>query len=316
MRSRTLSALVSSVLGVTALAGGYAVINCVRHDREHADITGSVRRSAAGSFVRLADGFTHYEIAGPENARTVVLVHGFSVPYFLWDHTFDPLVKAGFRVLRYDLYGRGLSDRPRIGYDADLYDRQLSDLLDALGIRAPVEIVGASMGGEIVVTFAARHPERVRTITLFDPTYVTGEPMPWEVRLPVVGEYIACVAFVPSLPARQRDDFVHPERYPGYFAKYEEQMRYRGFQRAILSTVRDFFSRDARPDFRRVGASGKPVLLVWGEQDRDAPFETSKAVIGDIPQAEFHALEGEAHVAFYESPEIVNPMVARFLNRN
>lgn len=37
-------------------------------------------------------------------------MHGFSVPYYIWEPTFAALVQAGLRVLRYDLYGRGYSD--------------------------------------------------------------------------------------------------------------------------------------------------------------------------------------------------------------
>jgi pimeloyl-ACP methyl ester carboxylesterase len=54
-----------------------------------------------------------------------VLIPGFSVPYVIWDPTFEDLVEKGFRVLRYDLFGRGYSDRPDAIYDLELFDRQL-----------------------------------------------------------------------------------------------------------------------------------------------------------------------------------------------
>ena len=80
-------------------------------DRESETLTDAVRSQVSGSFLRLADGVVHYELAGPPptvlDARTVVLIHGFSVPYYIWDPTFEALAQAGFRVLRYDLYGRG-----------------------------------------------------------------------------------------------------------------------------------------------------------------------------------------------------------------
>jgi pimeloyl-ACP methyl ester carboxylesterase len=309
------------IVGVVVLASAasmclYLAVTCAQHNVEHEELTDAVQQNASGSFVLLSDGFTHYELAGPENGRTVVLIHGFSVPYYLWDQTFEPMVKAGFRVLRYDLYGRGLSDRPHVHYNADLYDRQLSDLIAALHLQTPVDVVGASMGGPVAVTFAVRHPEKVRALALFDPGHFTGEPMPWQISTPIVGEYTACVRLVPSLPDGQKADFIHPERYPDYFAKYAEQMRYKGFRRALLSTIRDYFITDVRPDFRRVGASHKPVMLVWGQLDKDVPFEVSKEVLAEIPQAEFHPLADAAHVGFYESPEVVNPMLIEFLNRN
>src|SRR5512138_2288913 len=100
------------------------------------------RQEASGSFIELSDGFTHYELSNPEFEQTVVLAHGFSVPYFIYDPTFEFLPRAGFRVLRYDLYGRGLSDRPETRYNIDLFVRQLSDLLDALHYIRPVSLVG------------------------------------------------------------------------------------------------------------------------------------------------------------------------------
>ena len=69
------------------------------------------RKEASGSFVQLTSGVTHYELSNPEVNETVVLVHGFSVPYFIYDPTFAFLTQAGLRVLRYDLFGRGFSDR-------------------------------------------------------------------------------------------------------------------------------------------------------------------------------------------------------------
>jgi pimeloyl-ACP methyl ester carboxylesterase len=108
---------------------------------------------------------------------------------------------------------------------------------------------------------------------------------------------------------------VHPERYPDYFAKYSTQMHYKGFRNAILSTIRQFLSQDNAAAFAQVGKSGKPMLLIWGRADQDVPFALSDEVRKAIPQAEFHAIDDAAHVPFYEHPEIVNPMLIKFLKR-
>ena len=65
------------------------------------------------------------------SASVVVLAAGFSVPYYIWDPTFKALTGAGFRVLRYDYYGRGYSDRPAIPFTDEMYVGQLHQLLDA-----------------------------------------------------------------------------------------------------------------------------------------------------------------------------------------
>src|SRR5512133_3196950 len=124
------------------------------------------RQEAGGSFIQLSDGFTHYELSNPAAEHTVVLAHGFSAPYFIYNPTFEFLTQAGFRVLRYNLFGRGFSDRPDTHYSLDLFVRQLSDLLAALRCTRPVSLVGLSTGGPITATFTARFPERVDKLVL------------------------------------------------------------------------------------------------------------------------------------------------------
>src|SRR5262249_28014279 len=159
---------------------------------ERAVLDDTVRAQASGSFVRLADGYTHYELAGPARGPVVLLVHGLSVPYYLWDDTVGPLHTAGLRTLRLDLYGRGLSDRPEAVHNLDLYDRQLVGLLDALNLKEPVHLVGISMGGAIAVNFAVRHPERLAKLGLIAPfgfPQETGASAAL-VRTPLLGEWM------------------------------------------------------------------------------------------------------------------------------
>jgi len=288
----------------------------LHYDTETENISDAVRQKAGGSFVRLPDGMVHYELGGPADSRTVVLVHGFSVPYYIWDPTFDALTKAGFRVLRYDLYGRGFSDRPDVRYDADLYDRQLLGLISSLGILGPVDLAGLSMGGPIVATFASRHPERVRALVFVDPAYQSGTAqLPLELQSPRIADYFMTVLTMPSLAESQLGDFYRPERFPDWPAKYRVQMRYKGFRRALLSTMRDFNSRDVRGDYARAGLGRRPVLLIWGEADKTVSPEVSAEIMKAIPQAELHIVKEAAHLPQYERPDVVNPLLIAFLSR-
>lgn len=88
------------------------------------ELNETTRAELDGDFIEVTDGVTHYELRGNNNARTIVLVHGNAAPYFSWDHNFDALVNVGFRVLRYDVFGHGFSDKRRMAkYNKDLYDR-------------------------------------------------------------------------------------------------------------------------------------------------------------------------------------------------
>ena len=67
----------------------------------------------------------YIEECGSPDGIPVVLIHGFSVPYFIWDPTFRALAEGGMNPVRYDLYGRGYSDRPKAKYNVGLFVEQL-----------------------------------------------------------------------------------------------------------------------------------------------------------------------------------------------
>jgi pimeloyl-ACP methyl ester carboxylesterase len=268
------------------------------------------RRDAPGDFVPLAHGDVHYQIAGPESGVPVVLVHGFSVPSYVWEPLDERLAGAGFRVIRFDLYGRGWSARPDVRYDRDLFADQLRELLDALQVRR-AHVIGLSMGGAVVARFAAAHPSRVDRIGLIAPVTVARDisPLQW----PVIGEWLTRVRVLPALADGQLSDFVHPERHAGWAERFRPQMAYDGFGHAILSTLRHTISRDSLADFGALAAQGKDVMLVWGRQDSVLPFEQSGQVRAAIPQALFLPVDESGHLPHIEQTEIVAPAIITFL---
>lgn len=271
----------------------------------------AARAAVPGAHVELGEGLVHYEQAGPADGSPVLLVHGFSVPSYIYDPTFAALAAAGHRVTRFDLYGRGTSDRPRGAYDMARFTRQVDELLDALAIEAPVDLVGLSMGGAITAAYAAEHPARVRRLVLIDPMASAREIGP--LRWPLLGDYLFRVAVLPDMAAGQAGDFVHPERFPDWSERYRPQMRHFGFGRAILSTLREVATRDPLPAYRALGAQQLPVLLVWGEQDQTVPYALSGAVREALGAHQFLAVADAGHLPHLERPEIVAPALLQFL---
>jgi pimeloyl-ACP methyl ester carboxylesterase len=285
-------------------------------DGEREVLDASARKNLSGGFIELSQGVTHYELAGPEDGRQVVLVHGYSVPYFLWDPTFKTLTEAGFRVLRYDMYGRGFSDRPNTDNNPDLFDRQLVELLDALGIKGPVDLAGISMGGAVSTVFAERRPERVRKLILIAPFGFPQELgfLANLIKTPLLGEYMMAVAGDKVMKGRLADNFNGvPEGYERFKAGYEEQMKYKGYKKALLSSMRHFMSLDFTPSFEAVGRHGLPVLLIWGRQDGVVPFEYNEKVGQAVGNLEFVPVDGAGHQPQWESPEAVNRAILDFL---
>lgn len=269
------------------------------------------------SFVELSDGVTHYRVRGPAEGPAVVLVHGLTSPDFIWEDQIGALAGVGFRVISYDLYGRGLSDRPAVDYDGTLFVRQLDELIEQLGRSGPVHLVGLSMGGAVSALYAARHPGRVDRLTLMAPGGLR-EGVPWVLRLltaPIVGECLFAAAAkqlllkvsVPHMTTRS-------DRVDELRTVYREQFRYRGYVRALLSTLRHGPLIGLREVFRRAGRD-RVVLALWGEEDRIVPPEHAGRLREAIPQLELTRVPGAGHTVNFDRPARVNDRLIRFLRK-
>lgn len=282
---------------------------------EYLDLTDTERSRLGGQYVRLSEGITHYEMSGPDDAPTVILVHGFSVPSFIWDPTFQALTEAGFRVLRYDLFGRGFSDRPRGRYDLRRFVRQLRELIEALSLPQ-VALIGLSMGGPIVAGFTAEHPKWVRRLVLIDVAGARPLRLPWHLRLgliPGVGEIALALSGGERLVHGAASDFFDPQWVKTFQERYRIQMRYRGFLRALLSTLRSGMLGNFSHLYRQIGTLTLPTLIVWGRQDTTIPYAHALELQRLIPQARLVTIEECGHIPHYEKPAMVNPILIEFL---
>lgn len=275
------------------------------------------RRNAPGSFVNLPSGATHYEEGCNPNGQPIVLVHGFSVPYFIFDPTFEFLCQQGFRVLRYDLLGRGFSDRPNVRYNAELFVNQLKELLNALKYK-DIVLVGLSMGGAITAAFIAAHPQYVSKHILIDPAGakpISLSPLLKVVRLPGFGELLLGLFGTGSMVRSVAADMFTPELVEQFQKRYRIQMQYHGFKRAILSTMRNGMLDSFLETYTQVGALNKPTLLFWGKQDNTVPFAHSDIIRAAIPHAQFHAFDNCGHIPHYERPSEFNRILLEFLRK-
>jgi len=288
----------------------------VHADPEHIELNETTRARLPGRFAKLTDGYTHYELAGPADGRVVVLAAGFSVPYYIWDPTFTALTTAGLRVLRYDYYGRGYSDRPRIPFTDEMYVRQLDELLGAADITGPVDLTGISFGGSLITSFADKYPDRVRSLIYVDPSIRKPYQLRLVEHLSPVWNYLTAVTEQRYWAEGQFFDFLHPEQFPDWAERYRDQMQYRGFRRARLSEFVSNSTVDQSEQLERVGEHSRPVLVIWGKQDYTVPFEDSEWFMKALPGGRLVPIEESGHLPQWEQPEIMHREMIGFLKEN
>ncbi|WP_290246492.1 alpha/beta fold hydrolase [Mucilaginibacter myungsuensis] len=275
-------------------------------NKEKIELTADERLKAPGKFIKLKAGYTHYELAGPDTGKVIVLLHGFSTPYFVWDGTFQHLAKHGYRVLRYDMYGRGFSDRPDSIYHRDLYFSQLTELLSLLHLKTPVDIAGVAFGGMLAANFTAQHPELVNKVILIDPAF--DSPPPEEPEL--MARYYE-VTHPTERSESQMHDFKYPTLHTDWVSRYRVQMQYKGFRHALVSTLYNY-PFNGRDIYAQLNTRHKPVLLIWGRDDKTVPYNYADSV-KNVLNASFFPVDDAGHLPYLEQADIVNERILEFL---
>ena len=284
-----------------AIFGPYVAL-----DRETRSLDAEARKVLGGSYLALPEGVVHYELSGSADGPLVVLIHGGTIPFFVWDPQMAALRGAGFRVLRYDQFGRGYSDRPDVDYDRALYQKQLEDLLAALHIKGPVNLVGVSFGGAVAATFAKAHPERVSNLVLIAPVvdYAEGKALFSLAKVPLLSEWYARVFSVPATVERANGFFRESGADPSYAQRFEEQTRFKGYEQALLSMSRT----DALTSYRDTYAAlwNQAGLLIWGSDDQEIPAEHMKFLQESLGKAAWLEIPGAGHGITIQQQEEIN----------
>ncbi|MGF1748263.1 MULTISPECIES: alpha/beta fold hydrolase [Vibrio] len=272
------------------------------------------RAEAPGQFVELTHGAVHYELTGNPDGPLVVLVHGFSAPSYMWDKNVPALVASGYRVLRFDLYGRGYSARPSIKYDTPLFVEQIQSLTSKVVGDQKFHIVGLSMGGAITSAFISQFPSKILSVIYLAPFNKPIDIGP--IARPIIGQWLGYTFFIPSLAKNQLNDLVQPELQPDWVSRFERQMQFKGFRRAIISSSRYVINQDPTLNYKEVGTLGIEKLLLWGTKDIVISIEDAPRVQQLLgANTNLVILEGAGHVLQYENCTEINEAMIEHLNR-
>jgi 3-oxoadipate enol-lactonase/4-carboxymuconolactone decarboxylase len=237
----------------------------------------------------------NYELSGPSDGTPVVLSGSLGSDLRMWDHQVEPLVAAGFRVIRYDHRGHGGSPAPAGPYTlAELADDVLA-LLDRLGLRQ-VSWVGLSLGGMVGMWLAENEPSRLERLVLCCTSASLGPASMWQDRAntartagmgamaePVVSRWVT-PAFAESHPETvtwlQEMVASHsPEGYASCCTAIERMSIVDS-----LSTVK------------------APTLVIAGADDPATPPEHGQRIADAVPGARLAVVPEAAHLGNIQQP--------------
>ena len=299
-------------------------------------------------WVTADDGVAlHVEIDAPDlsslsrrhlagRTPTVVLVHGFSLSMQAWVLQRRALIHSGFRVVAYDQRGHGKSGQPALeNCTVAQLGRDLAAVMDATCTSGPVVLVGHSMGGMTVMSYAGQHPDIVRDRVLAVALIATspgGDEMTEFGLGTTVGRVVG--SFGPGVLSRL-------SRHAGPIGTLRKMGR--GVQDAVVqrwafdspvstdlvqlvgdmifSTSFDVMAAFL-PDFDSLDISadlapliGIETLVMNGAGDLVTPPSHSEEIVRRIPGAEHVVVEDAGHIIMLEHPQLVTQQILMLIAR-
>lgn len=275
------------------------------------------RQVFPGNYITLSDGLTRYEIDGPEDAPLLVFVHGFSAHMFIWDYNFPYFAKAGFRTLRYDIFGRGGSERLSVPNTLSLFTRQLRELIESVAPNAPeIHFVASCMGCLICTDFSLSRPAQPYCPPLVSSVFISPAGLiggrsissDW-LKTPVLGDFMMAFRGEKTIIDTARKHIFDPAMLDEYSQKYRLQMEYAGFKQSLLSTERNVPFSNMMDDYHVYGAQKIKLAFIWGQQDKVVPPSLAPQLEHILPNVNFYFIPEAGHICNYEQADQVNRII-------
>lgn len=202
----------------------------------------------------------------------------------------------GYRLIRYDPRGCGLSDQDPSDLSFESWVRDLGALVGHLGL-GQFSLVGVCQGGAVAIEYAARTPGRVSHLVLFG-TYARGRDKRGDIplereRAKVMLEMIRLGwgsedhAFSTAF-AKQ----FQPEGEAGHLRSWCELQRRAATPERAVALTRIMFDIDIRT---ALGIIGCPTFVIHANRDAVVPVQEGRLLARSIPKARYLELDSPNH---------------------
>ena len=274
---------------------------------------------SSSSHIKVGGLDMFVRMAGSPATPPVLLVHGggMGTSSTVWRYVIPELARTNY-VIAPDSPGFGLSGIPDGDYNVGVITDHMLRLLDTLKIER-VSVVGHSMGGQIAMRMVAEHPARIRRMVLMaiggrslgltykSPGMALMDQLAVDPNPAMVRQLVEMLNFRRDNIQEEIEERIETARRPGVLDGQRKLSAARGSEVAGQA-------ERAAALIRKLKASGAPIMLLWGDEERLNPVELGDQIAGVLNWAEYHRIAGAGHNIPNDQPEVLNKLLARFLN--
>ncbi|MCE1189245.1 MAG: alpha/beta hydrolase [Ignavibacteria bacterium] len=199
--------------------------------------------------------------------QTIILVHGLASNAGFWRYTIPELAK-NYRLIVVDLPGYGKSSKEPYAFNMSYYADQVKRLADHLGLKKFV-YAGHSMGGQIGLTFALRHPEMLEKLVLVDPAgcekFDRGE-----------GDWLRSVMTINAVKKTPEDGirknlamnfYTWDDKWEWMVEERARMAKATDFEDFCYTVVRSVNGMLDEPTYNKLNKITVPTMIIYGEND-------------------------------------------------
>lgn len=238
--------------------------------------------------IKVKDTLVNYIQYG--EGKDIILLHGWGQNIEMMKPIGDNLA-GNFRITIIDFPGFGESEEPSEAWNISNYANMLELLVKELKIKKPI-VMGHSFGGRVAIRYSANNP--IEKLVLFgSPCVRLQQKQPLKVRI---------LKKLKTLPGM--------DKFGEFMKKYIGSRDYKAaspmMRQILVNTVNEDLSAYA-------SQIEEPTLLIWGDNDTEAPIEEAKMLEKIMPDAALIVLPG-THYAYLENLGQVINILYSFLN--
>ena len=235
-------------------------------DRENIDIN-KFRLNSGYQEVDLSEGITSFKDIGDKNNKVIVLVHGATFGSLAYEEYVNVFVENNYRVITYDQYGRGFSDRVHSGVSIELMEKQLKELIKHCEVE-DVILYGVSFGAAVVAKYAANNPENISFIGYQVPLINSANvPLLSIVKIPLYGDLLSRGFLVPGVLKRieEYEDLMSKKLLDHYIRQFEVKGTENFFKQFFLGNAMG----NRLNDHSIIGSKSIPSYFAYAEDDEE-----------------------------------------------
>lgn len=261
----------------------------------------------------------HYSVLGTNTQQRIVFMHGLMAFAANWRKIAGRL-EGEYQCLIYDHRGHGRSFKPASGYSPEILAEDLDKITADLGWDR-FHLVGHSMGARVALTYAGRHPEKIRTLTLEDmgPDAHPESYRYYENMLNIVPTPFASKAalkvffeteFLQRFTPRENPQVLVTFLQANIEEKPDGSYDWRFSKQAIIDIVKEGHRHDRWAELRGLTM---PTLVVRGERSHVLSREVYEQMLQANPHVRGVEIPGTGHWVHYEKYEEFTRLLHEFL---